>query len=182
LAFGDEGSHRNSEPVTIAQIPIPEADRPSETETGERCYNAALRFIKYRPRSEREVRDRLRYRGFAPEEIEAAIASLKDKRLIDDAAFARFWADNRDSFSPRGKRLMKMELRQKGIGADIIQQTVSETDDAGGAYRAAIQKARSLARDDFRTFERRLGGYLQRRGFGYGVIKQVVQHIWEDNP
>jgi regulatory protein len=167
-------------PVTIADIPASREKAPAENGTDKRCFNAAVRFLRYRPRSEREVRERLRHHGYDSEEIEATIASLKEKKLIDDVAFARFWADNRESFSPRGQRLMKMELRQKGIDGDIIQETVSGEDDSDGAYRAAVVKARSLPRTDYGSFERRLGDFLRRRGFGYGVIKPVIQRVWEE--
>jgi regulatory protein len=95
-------------------------------------------------------------------------------------AFAQFWRDNRQSFSPRSQWLTKLELRRKGVAADIIDQVVDTVDNADSAYRAALSKARSLSQSDYQSFRRRLGEYLKRRGFGYGVINHTVERIWQE--
>ena len=60
-----------------------------------RCLNAAGHYLSYRPRSEAEVRERLKRRGFDGDSVEAVIAKLKEQGLVDDMAFAQFWKDNR---------------------------------------------------------------------------------------
>ena len=145
-----------------------------------RCYDAAALFLSYRPRSEPEVRDRLHKRGFPPASINAVIARLKEQKLVDDADFARFWTENRDSFSPRSRWLTGQELRRKGVSEEIITQAVGTLDDEDSAYRAAWKKARNLPRHDFQNFRRRLGEHLQRRGFSYGIIKTTVDRLWNE--
>jgi len=142
------------------------------------CLNAATHFLGYRPRSEFEVRERLQRRGFDDNTVEVVIAKLKEQGLVDDVAFAQFWKENRDSFSPRSQWLTKLELRQKGVTDDIIDQVIETIDDDDNAYRAALSKARSLPRSDYRGFRRRLGEYLKRRGFGYGVINHTIERLW----
>ena len=112
--------------------------------------------------------------------MEAVIAHLRGQGLVDDIAFARFWKDNRESFSPRSQWLTKLELRQKGVADDIIDQMVDAVDDNDSAYRAALSKARNLPLADYQDFRRRLGEYLKRRGFGYGVINHNVEKIWQE--
>jgi len=145
-----------------------------------RCLNAAAHYLGYRPRSEAEVRERLQRRGFDGDSVHAVIAKLKEQGLVDDMAFAQFWKDNRESFSPRSQWLTKLELRRKGVGDDIIDQVVDAVDDADSAYRAAVSKARSLPQSDYQSFRRRLGEYLKRRGFGYGVINHTVERVWQE--
>jgi len=145
-----------------------------------RCLNAALHYLSYRPRSESEIRGRLQRRGFDGDSVEAVIARLKEQGLIDDMAFAQFWRDNRQSFSPRSRWLTRRELRQKGVASDIIDQVVDAVDDANSAYRAALSKARSLPLSDYQSFRRRLGEYLKRRGFGYEVINQAIGRVWQE--
>jgi len=144
-----------------------------------RCLNVATHYLGYRPRSEFEVRERLRRRGFDDNTIGVVIARLKEQGLVDDMDFARFWKENRDSFSPRSQWLTKLELRQKGVADDIIDQVI-KIDDDDSAYRAALSKARRLPRSDYQSFRRRLGEYLKRRGFGYGVINLTVERVWEE--
>jgi len=145
-----------------------------------RCLNAAVHYLSYRPRSESEVRERLQRRGFDGDSIEAVIAKLKEQGLISDIAFAQFWKDNRESFSPRSQWLTRLELRRKGVTTDIIDQVVDEVDDADNAYRAALSKAHGLPLSDYQGFRRRLGDYLKRRGFGYEVINHTVERIWQE--
>ena len=159
------------------------ADQSQALANSDRFYrglNAAIHYLSYRPRSESEVRVRLKRHGFDTDIIETVIAKLKEQGLVDDLAFAQFWKDNRDSFNPRSQWLIKSELKQKGIASDIIDQVLNAVDDNDNAYRAAVDKARSLPRSDYQSFRRRLGEYLKRRGFGYGVIKNITEQIWQE--
>ncbi|GAH27196.1 unnamed protein product, partial [marine sediment metagenome] len=144
-----------------------------------RCLNAAAHYLSYRPRSEFELRERLHQRGFDGNSVEAVLTRLKEQGLVDDMAFAQFWKDNRESFSPRSQWLTKLELRRKGVANNIIDQIADTIDDEDSAYRAALSKARSLPLSDHQSFRRRLGEYLKRRGFGYGVINHTVQRVWQ---
>ena len=147
-----------------------------------RCLNAAAHYLSYRPRSESELRERLRQRGFDSDTQEAVITKLKEQGLVDDMAFAQFWKDNRESFSPRSQWLTKLELRRKGIANDIIDQVVDAIDDDDSAYRAALSKAHRLSWSDYQGFRRRLGEYLKRRGFSYEVINHTAERLWQDQP
>ena len=145
-----------------------------------RCLDAAVHYLSYRPRSESEIRQRLHRRGFDNDSIEATIARLKEQGLVDDMAFAQFWKDNRQSFSPRSRWLTRSELRQKGVADDITDKVVVEVDDTDSAYRAALSKARSLSASDYQSFSRRVSEYLKRRGFGYEVINQTIGRLWRE--
>jgi len=145
-----------------------------------RCLNVAARYLSYRPRSEFELRKRLLQRGFDGNSIEAVLTKLKEQGLVDDMAFAQFWRDNRESFNPRSQWLTKSELRQKGVASDITDQVVDAIDDEDSAYRAAQSKVRNLPQSDYQLFQRRLGEYLKRRGFGYRVINHTVERLWQE--
>jgi len=145
-----------------------------------RSLNAAAHYLGYRPRSEFELRQKLHQHGFDGDSVEAVLAKFKEQGLVDDMAFAQFWKDNRESFSPRSQRLTRLELRRKGVADDVIAQVVDAIDDDESAYRAALSKARSLPLSDYQSFRRRLGEYLKRRGFGYGVISHTVERVWQE--
>ena len=74
----------------------------------------------------------------------------------------------------------KLELRRKGVESEVIQEVVEDIDDTENAYRAAISKARTLPVADYQIFRQKLGGYLQRRGFNYGVINNIVKRAWQE--
>jgi regulatory protein len=146
----------------------------------QRCLNAAFNYLDYRPRSQAELTERLHRRGFDSDSVDAVLARLKTQGLVDDLAFARFWQENRRSFRPRSHWLTRRELRQKGVSPDIIDRVVTGLDDEDSAYRAASAKARRLATADYDSFRRKLGQFLQRRGFGYGLIKTTVEKVWQE--
>jgi regulatory protein len=146
----------------------------------QRCLNAALHYLSYRPRSESELRERLYRRNFDEESIGRVVARLEELGLVDDMEFAQFWQDNRQAFSPRSSSLTRLELRRKGVAEEVISQVVTPASDGEGAYRAALGKARRLPVSDYQSFRRRLGEYLRRRGFSYGVINNTVQQLWQE--
>jgi regulatory protein len=130
---------RVGQELTEAQI-----EALTESDRFQRCLNAAWRFLGYRPRSEAEVRQRLQRHGHDSDCVEKVIARLKDQGLVDDDAFARFWIENRESFSPRSQRLTSLELQRKGLDGAVIARLAGEVDDGESAYRAALSKARRL--------------------------------------
>ncbi len=169
-----EGLHTGQE-ITVAELTaLADADRQ------QRCLNAAGRFLAYRPRSQAEVRQRLQKRGFEEIYITRTLNKLKEQGLVDDAAFARYWIDNRESFSPRSRRLTRLELLRKGLAKDIIEDVLAGLDEGDSAYRAALSKARHLSPADYEDFRKRLGAYLARRGFNYDIVRATVARVWEE--
>jgi regulatory protein len=144
------------------------------------CFGAALNYLGYRPRSEAEVRQRLHRRGFNDEVVDKVIIGLKERRLIDDVAFAQYWRDNRLSFRPRSRRLIKLELRQKGVAAETANKVLEGLDDETAAYEAGLKKARVLPGLDYREFHRHMSDYLRRRGFDYENISSAVTRLWQE--
>jgi regulatory protein len=142
-----------------------------------RATEAALVFLAYRPRSEREVRDRLRRSGYDPSVIDQVITRLHDWRYLDDTDFARRWVENRATHRPRGTRLLQQELRQKGIDRETAREVIAEAelDEAADAEALARRRLPAYAGDDPASIRRRLGAYLARRGYGYDVIRIALE-------
>ena len=146
----------------------------------QQCYSAAARLLCYRPRSEHEMRQRLVKHGFDIETIETVITKLKGQGLINDIDFATFWRDTRQSFNPRSQWLTRVELKQKGISTEIIDQVTSNINDNDNAYNAAKKKRLSLKKTDYQLFRRKLGEYLKYRGFSYNVIINTIERLWQE--
>lgn len=144
------------------------------------CLNAAYRYLSYRPRSEGEIRQWLHRRRFANEVAEKTIAKLREQNLSDDFAFAQFWAGNRLSFRPKSKRLIKKELRDKKVAAEIIEQVTKDMDDEEIAYELGSSRVATLAHLDYPDFYRRLSSYLAYRGFSYEIIKHTATLLWQE--
>ncbi len=140
--------------------------------------DAALRALAARPRSEAELARRLRQKGLAEEIIADVLARLRQLGYLDDRAFAEAWVAQRRRFNPRGAAALRRELRAKGVASDIIDAVVGDEpeNDLAAARAVAEKHWPRLQRLDRAVAERRLVGLLQRRGFSWAVIRQVVGH------
>jgi regulatory protein len=159
--------------------------RVERTESGDKALQIALRFLEVRPRSTAEIRERLRRKDFADEAIEAAIERLTTLGMVDDAAFARSWVENRQANRPRGVSALRDELRRKGIDRTLAETVLGDETLTGGEDQRAMTIARGALHKyanapDRAAFQRRMGGYLQRRGFGFDTIGPILQTLWAE--
>lgn len=151
-----------------------------EKDTLEVAYQRALDLLNHRPRSEKEIRQRLTDKGFQPGQIDQVVDKLKQANLVKDETFARMWVESRNEFHPRSRKLLRYELRNKGIADNHIDSALEEIPgEEDLAEKAAIHYARRLQGKDWQTFRTRLSGFLARRGFSYTTIAPIVTHLWE---
>jgi regulatory protein len=144
----------------------------------ERALQQALLYLSYRARSESEIRKNLQKHEIPEAVIEETLERLRSNKLADDDQFARAWVENRSNFRPRSRRMMALELRQKGLDDEAMRSALANVDDEALAYEAASKRAarlKGLERSEFKT---KLSGFLARRGFSYSVIAPVVTRIW----
>jgi regulatory protein len=142
---------------------------------------SALRLLAAGPRSERELRERLsRRRGFRDEAVDAAVERMRELGYLNDGAFARFWVESRQAGTPRSRRALAFELSRKGVAREELDAALEGVSDAEAAYDAAQRRLRALEGVDKQTFERRLGSFLNTRGFGYGVARATIQRCWAE--
>ena len=143
------------------------------------AHDAALRLLAHRPRTEREIRDRLG-RTF-PEDVAAeVVAALRSQGLLDDAQFSRQWAESRSARNPRSARMIVRELRAKGVDGALADDAAVEVDDDDSAYRACLKYARIGGQPDGTAFQRRLLGYLARRGFSQSVSRRAIERLMNE--
>ncbi len=148
-----------------------------------KALDRALRFLAVRPRSTWEVRQHLsRYRPqgrpLPQEHVAWVLARLEEQGYLDDRAFAQYWVEQRRRFSPRGVRALAHELRQKGVPASVIEPVLASVGDEVAAAQEALRKRLHGWRHlDEETFRRKAQGYLQRRGFDWETIAEVLAHL-----
>jgi regulatory protein len=149
-------------------------------EAYERAQLQAYNYLSYRGRSETEMRRYLQGKAHAPETIDAVVTRLRELHYLDDETFALSWVENRQRSRPRGPRLLRSELLQKGVSRETVDQAISDasSDEHGLALAAAEERAGGLRAADYPEFSRKLGGYLSRRGFSSEVVWSVVKQVW----
>ncbi len=148
-------------------------------------FDRAARFLAVRPRSRAETRRRLlrpspHRAAPSAEAVEHALDRLEQLGYLDDAAFAAYWAEQRERFSPRSARAIQQELRQHGIDRETAAASADPGADEQRAIAAGRARLSSLAQADYQTFYTRMGGFLQRRGFGYGVARAAIRQLWAE--
>ncbi|HLV43730.1 MAG TPA: RecX family transcriptional regulator [Aggregatilineales bacterium] len=158
-----------------------EIDRLKALDEVEVAHERALNLLSYRPRSTDEVRRKLQESNkFSENAVDKALEKLERAGLLDDEAFARYWVENRERFSPRSARALRHELRQKGVSDRVVEDAVTSLDEEDAAYRAAQAKLSRYANAEEDEFRKKLGGYLSRRGFSYGTVRDVLDRIWNE--
>ena len=140
----------------------------------------AFLLLKFRPRSENELRQRLKKKKFNSEIIESTVSFLKDKGFIDDNYFAKTWIESRIK-KPLGIRRLKAELSIKGINKEIIDTQINEIkksypeeDIVGGIARDRLNKLKGI---DSQKARKRVYAYLLRRGFSPETVIDVLNKM-----
>jgi regulatory protein len=146
----------------------------------ERALQQAMLFLSYRARSESEIRQNLRKHEIPEEVIESTLERLRRDGLANDNGFARAWVDNRGTFRPRSRRMLTMELRQKGIDEESASAALESIDDEALADAAARKRAPRFKDLEWNEYRKKLSEFLARRGFSYSVIAPVVTRIWNE--
>jgi regulatory protein len=158
-----------------------ELKKMEEQELFESAYEKALRFLEPRPRSTTEVKQHLLKKKIAADVAERVTARLTDAGLLDDAAFAKYWVENREQFRPRAARALRFELKRKGLSNTDIGDAIGEIDESESAYRAGVARAKRWRTLERREFLEKLTAFLVRRGFSYDVAKQAVTRLWSES-
>lgn len=148
----------------------------------EKAAGQTARFLSFRPRSEHEVRIFLKKKEVDPQTVDKVVNMFKQNKFIDDHKFAMWWIDQRLSFRPMSMRLLKMELKSKGIADEIVFSSIKRIEeekqivvsDIAQAERIVAQKQKRYLSLPSQEQFKKLAGLLTRRGFSYETIKKVL--------
>ena len=143
----------------------------------EKAREYAFLLLKFRLRSEKELVQRLKQKGFPEELCQAMVDFLKDKQFIDDHVFAKGWVASRLK-KPFGLRRIKLELVQKGLGKEVIEeafvQAKEDYDENRIVKDLAEKRFSKLKGIEPIKAKQRVYAYLIRRGFSPDLVGEVV--------
>jgi len=143
----------------------------------QKAQHSALRLLKFRYRSEKEMRDYLQRKNISPSGIDRVVAWLYEQRLLDDEIFCAEWIRSRRS-SGYGAFRVARELRLKGIPKDMVDRHLRQeygVDERVKVIRELIERRLRLLRDEPSLKRRRkIYSYLLVRGFSYDEIDQAL--------
>ncbi|MBP7056475.1 MAG: regulatory protein RecX [Candidatus Omnitrophica bacterium] len=143
--------------------------------------NYAYVLLRNRPRSEKELRERLKLKGFEDDVVDKVIADLTKAGYVNDAKFAKFLVDSRMHMNPVGDVLLKHQLKAKGISDSIIASAIEDKSKAYDEYELAVDMAKErfarFQKLDRRKAAKRVYDFLLRRGFKYDVVRRIIEEI-----
>jgi regulatory protein len=149
------------------------------------CRRKALGYLALRSRSEKEMSDYLRKRGFSTESIERTTGFLREKSYLDDAAFARDYIERTLGKKTVGRRRIESDLYRKGIDRHLVARELKEAGDVLAG--AEFEKGLVLAGKKLASLEGKSNSpqslymYLVRRGFSGAVIKKILKELGRKN-
>ena len=174
----------------------PSTESAAEAEGPEHTYERAralvLRKITGAPKSRYQLVQALREKEYPQELITAVLDRLEEVHLIDDEAFARSWVATRHESKSLGRRMLRQELREKGISEETAEAAVSslsDEDDDAAARDLIENKLRTVSvpqgnspedRKERDKIARRLVGALGRRGHSPGAALRLVREALEE--
>lgn len=156
--------------------------RAAAMEMEKKAWDTALLFLTATARSRREVERRLA-RTFPPETVQRVVERLAGGGWLDDLDFARRYVD---SHRDHGERRLLQDLLRRGVAREAAQAAVRDalgaSDPTGVAMEAAAKRLRSMTGVDRETAQRRLAGFLARRGYGFETISRALDPLLRELP
>lgn len=147
------------------------------------AYMKAARFLGFRPRTSKEVRQRLQQEGYEDGLIDETLQRLANERYIDDKEFAKQWTEQRIHSQKKGKALIRQELLQKGVDRDHIQEVLQQIDPEEELQSAVDIGGKKWRQTSGETLDRKrkTAAFLMRRGYSGGVVQQALRVITDIN-
>jgi len=149
----------------------------------QKTFDKLLRFAMVRPRSEKEITDYFRRKKVHESMHDELFEKLRHFELIDDEKFAKWWIEQRQSFRPKPKRILNIELRTKGIKKEVIDNVLSEevVDEEKMATELIEKKIYKWKNLEPRIARQKMSQYLTGKGFGWDVISRVVSGLIKED-
>ena len=146
-----------------------------------KAQDTALHYIGYKMRTVKEIRMKLSEKEFSEEVIEKVIAFLEKYGYADDREYCRKYIREKLRMKPKSGYALKIELRQRGISARIIDEVMAETemDEAGDAFRWLERKSRGQWPPADEKQKKKLYDFLLRKGYSYDIIGEAFRQMNE---
>lgn len=162
----------------MARAPkVPPAELPPE-ERYKKAKEICFDLLAVRARTQEELRQALRRKGFDEETSETLLGKLDRAGLVNDAEFAELWVKSRHSTQGLSRTALMAELRRKGVDDEVAAQAAGEVDresEEQMARELVRKRLGSLGNVDEQTALRRLLGFLARKGYPQGLAYTVIK-------
>lgn len=145
--------------------------------------NYAYFFLKFRPRTENEMRryllKKIKTRHWSTDAVKMAIACLKEQKLIDDAEFTRWFIEGRVKTKAKSKFILVQELLRLGVDKETIDEYFlqNEIDEEKLALKTLRSRWGRFENLEKRQRFQKASQFLLRRGFEFDLVKKTIVKI-----
>lgn len=169
------------------ELSLDAVNKLKEEDNNAKIINRAIEFASRRPRSEKEVVLWFKRKKVDESVQGVALHKLKNLSLLNDLEFAKWWIEQRNTFRPKPVRILKYELRSKGVANDIIEEALDDSPlRQGSEGQAELETARRVVAKKVERFKRmpleegkkKLSNFLAMRGFSWDTIKQILEEYF----
>ena len=163
-------------PDAASGAAAPAATPPPEPRTT-RPENVSMHALTRRGMSIAEMTRLLEAREIEPDDVEAEIERLEGVGLLDDQALADNLVRTLQDRKGLGRSAISAELRRRKVDQGAIDEaldSIDTDDELARAIEVATKRAGQLSSYDAATAKRRLGAYLQRRGYSGSVLSAAM--------
>ncbi len=137
-----------------------------------------LRKLHTHDMSVHEVMSWLRSKDAAEGDAAELIAKFERLNYLNDERLARELVSRLSERKGKSKSVISRELRQRGISSHAIEaalETIDDDDELAKATELALQRVRQFSKLDQATAERRLVGFLSRRGYSGQTVREACR-------
>ena len=147
-----------------------------------RTFDRAVNLLTYKPRSIKELRERLLEKDWTNEAIVAeTIEKLEKYGYLNDAQFAKDFAASKLRQKPIGKRVLKQKLAQRKLGKETVEEAIEkafeETPEAEIIEGAIEKRLRVKGKPKTREDTKKFYDFLLRQGFSYDLVRERMREI-----
>lgn len=135
----------------------------------------AMHLLESMDRTRAELEKKLQSSEYPGEAVAEALAYVESFGYLDDKRYARHYVECKKE--GRGKARLKMELAQKGVDRNIIEEVLDEAElgDCRDTIRELVRKRRRGDGPMDDREQQRIYGYLMRKGFSSSDILSVLK-------
>lgn len=136
-------------------------------------FSLAARALREKERSRAELAAWLRKRGIEEGDVEEALTRLEEIGELDDARFARRYAEDKRELSGWGAERIREALEARGVGSAAVEAAVEDSADEelARAVRLLASRGEQLDHDAARN---RALAFLTRRGYPYELAYEAI--------
>jgi len=141
--------------------------------------NVAYKFLSYKPRSIKEVKNKLTYKKISKASVEKIIEHLKKYDFVNDEVYAKMYLNEKIAKKGMGKSMIQFKMIDKGIDKDMISKVIDENYpedkqiESGRKLLEKYLKKKSKIEDKL-ELKKKCYQYLFSRGYSYPVISQIL--------